>query len=223
MRRSPRDDLVCWQRQDRHYQALLALRPIANSPAFLGHRQWPEGPTRRAFRPRGESARPTMPALARKAKHLDHGAQARCKPIFTASQAAPVTVPARARRNDPTPRRAAADDQPEQNMSTPHSIPHVTPRFRIGLGTALSALGVLLAIAVTVILLALTGANHTTIATPVTASQASTGSTPQAHYLGPRQQRAAINPQSVPGTTTTGASNPAAHYACLAAARRCLR
>jgi hypothetical protein len=32
-------------------------------------------------------------------------------------------------------------------MSTPQSIPHATPRSRIGLGTVLSALGALVAIA----------------------------------------------------------------------------
>lgn len=108
-------------------------------------------------------------------------------------------------------------------MSTPQSIPHVTPQFRIGLGTALSALGVLVAIAVTVTFLALTAANHSSVATPVTASQASAGSVPQVHYLGPRQQQAAINAQSVAGTTTAGASNPAAHYTCLGAGHGCLR
>ena len=123
-------------------------------------------------------------------------------------------------------RRAAiaAPDQPEQNMSTPQSIPHVTPRVRIGLGTTLTALGVLLAIAVTITILALTGANsnQTTVATPVTASQAASGSTPQTRYLGPRQHQAATDQQS--GTTiTAGAGRRAGHYACLGAAQRCLR
>ncbi|MGB8881531.1 MAG: hypothetical protein WCD11_34875 [Solirubrobacteraceae bacterium] len=108
-------------------------------------------------------------------------------------------------------------------MSAPQSIPHVTHRFRIGLGTMLTALGVLLAVAVTIIILALTGANHTTVATPVTASAAANGSTPQTHYLGPRQQRAAINPQNGGITATASAGKPAPLYSCLGAVQRCLR
>jgi hypothetical protein len=103
-------------------------------------------------------------------------------------------------------------------MSTPQSIPHFTPRFRIGLRTGLSALGVLVAVAVTVIGLALTGAHHATVATPVTAPQAAAGSMPQTHFLGPRQEQAASG-----ATATTGAGTPAPHYICLGAARRCLR
>jgi len=106
-------------------------------------------------------------------------------------------------------------------MSTPQSIPHLTPRFRIGLGTTLTALGVLVAIAVSILILALTGANNTTVATPVTASQAASGSTPQVHYLGPRQEQAATDAHSGGTRPTAGAGNPAAH--CLGAAQRCLR
>lgn len=108
-------------------------------------------------------------------------------------------------------------------MSTPQSIPHLTPRSRIRRGTLLTALGVLLAIAVAIIMLALTGTNHTTLATPVTASQAAASSTPQVRYLGPHQEHAAINPQSRGITPATSAGNPAPHYNCLGAARSCLR
>jgi hypothetical protein len=111
-------------------------------------------------------------------------------------------------------------------MSTPHSIAR-PPRFRIGLGTLLTALGVLIAIATTITFIALTGANQTTAATPATPSQATAGSTPHIHYLGPRQQSARPNPQTAQiqggGTTpTTGAGNPAPHYTCLGAAHHCL-
>jgi hypothetical protein len=51
-------------------------------------------------------------------------------------------------------------------MSTQHTIARVSPRFRIGHGTVLTALGVLVAIAVTIVILALSGTNHTTAATP---------------------------------------------------------
>lgn len=107
-------------------------------------------------------------------------------------------------------------------MSTPQSTLHLTPRFRIGLRTVLSALGVLVAIAVTITILALTGANHTTVATPVTASQAAGNPT---HATAPSAAavEAATDPQSGGTTRAAGAANAAAHYACLGAAQRCLR
>jgi hypothetical protein len=128
-------------------------------------------------------------------------------------------------------------------MSTPQSIPHPGPRYRIRPGTLLTALGFLLAIAVTIIVLALTSANHTTLATPVTASQAAGSSTPQTQYLGPHYERTVrprpistglprvspllqTRPISRPSggiTPATSAGNPAAHYNCLGAARSCLR
>lgn len=111
-------------------------------------------------------------------------------------------------------------------MSTPHSIPRA-PRFRIGLGTLLTALGVLIAVAITITFIALAGATHTTIATPATPTQAAAGSTPHTQYLGPQQQSARPNPQTaqINGggiTPTTGADNPAPHYTCLGAAHHCL-
>jgi hypothetical protein len=108
-------------------------------------------------------------------------------------------------------------------MSTPQSIPRVTPRIRIGRGAALTALGVLIAVVVAIIILALTGANHTTVTSPVAASQVAATSTPQTHYLGPGQEHAAPNPQTGEGTSPAGAGHLAAHYACLGAAQRCLR
>jgi hypothetical protein len=109
-------------------------------------------------------------------------------------------------------------------MSTPNSTAPVAPRFQIRVGTVLTALGALVAIAVTVITLALTGADHSTVATPATASQVASGSTPQVQYLGPRQLGATLNGQGGGGTTpTAGAGNVAPHYACLGAAQRCLR
>ena len=46
-------------------------------------------------------------------------------------------------------------------MSTPESIAGVAPRLRMGLSRALLALGVLVALAVTVVILALTGSSRT--------------------------------------------------------------
>ena len=110
-------------------------------------------------------------------------------------------------------------------MSTPHTIPRA-PRFRIGLGTLMTALGVLIAVAITITFIALTGANHTTAATPATLSQAAAGPS-QVRYLGPRQQSARPNPQAAQSqggasTPTTGAGNPGPHYTCLGAAHDCL-
>ena len=107
-------------------------------------------------------------------------------------------------------------------MSTAQGIPHLTPRFRIGLGTVLTAFGILAAIAVSILILALSGANNTTAASPSTASQAAASSTPEIHYLGPRQTAAALS-----ATTTSGASgfagNLAPRFTCLGDAQRCLR
>jgi hypothetical protein len=55
----------------------------------------------------------------------------------------------------------------------------------------LTALGVLVATAVAVIVLALTSATNTTVATPVTASDTGGVSAHGIHYLGPRQLQAA--------------------------------
>jgi hypothetical protein len=90
-------------------------------------------------------------------------------------------------------------------MSTPQTIARVTPRFRIRPGTVVTALGVLVAIAVTIGILALTGTHHTTVTTPATTSQAA-GATPQTHYLGPRQQQA---PATTHGAATAASQRVA--------------
>lgn len=105
-------------------------------------------------------------------------------------------------------------------MSTTQSTARIAPRFRVGRGTLLTAIGVLVAIALAITIPALTGANHTNVATPATASQAAAGSTPQTRYLGPRQEQAAQRDATTP---TAGIGNPAPHYICLGAAQRCLR
>lgn len=107
-------------------------------------------------------------------------------------------------------------------MSTPHSIPRLAPRVRIGQGTVLTAAGALVAIAVTIVILTLTGAHQTTVALPATTSQAAGGAAPQVHYLGPRQTRAALAPTTSQSGVASGGL--AARYACLGVAqRRCLR
>jgi hypothetical protein len=103
-------------------------------------------------------------------------------------------------------------------MSTPQTIARATPRSGIRPGTILTALGVLLAITITIALLALTGTHHTTVTTPASTSPAATSATPQTHYLGPRQQQA---PPTTHGASATPAA-PTAPYICLGAAQRCL-
>jgi hypothetical protein len=53
----------------------------------------------------------------------------------------------------------------------------------------MTALGLLIAVAVSIAMLALTGAHHTTTTIPVTPSQASSGSVYQANYVGRRGHR----------------------------------
>jgi len=108
-------------------------------------------------------------------------------------------------------------------MSTPQSTAPAAPQFQMRVGTVLTALGVILAMAVAITILALTSADHTSVATPATASQAASGSTPQAHYLGPHQERAAISPQSGGTSPTAGAGNAVSHYGWLGAAHRDVR
>jgi hypothetical protein len=79
----------------------------------------------------------------------------------------------------------------------------------------------------TVTVLALTSSDHTAGAPPAAASYA-VDSTPQVHYLGPGQLRAAARNAYRGGGTTpiAGGGDPAPHYICLAAAQRaqaCLR
>jgi hypothetical protein len=94
--------------------------------------------------------------------------------------------------------------------SSPHSIPSVTPRFRVTHGTVLTAFGVLVAIALTLMILTLTSATSPTVPPPVTASHAGGGTPPAVRFLGPRQlQDAALNASR--GTTSAAdASNQAA-------------
>jgi hypothetical protein len=75
-------------------------------------------------------------------------------------------------------------------MFTTQHIEPITPRLRTGPGTVVTALGVLVAIALAIVILALTSTHHTTDTTPATTSQAAASATPRTHYLGPRQQRA---------------------------------
>jgi hypothetical protein len=105
-------------------------------------------------------------------------------------------------------------------MSTPHTITRVTPRLRIRPGAVLTALGVLVAIALTIGILAVTGTHHTTITTPARTSQAAAAAAAQTHYLGPRQQHA---PTTTHGAASATSAGPAAHSTCLETAQRCLR
>jgi hypothetical protein len=101
-------------------------------------------------------------------------------------------------------------------MSSLNSTAPLAPRLHVTVGTALTALGAVLAIAATIVTLALTGANHTTAASPPTASQAASSPTTHVRYLGPRQLKATPDPQS---GATAGAGNAAPRYTCLGAAQ----
>jgi hypothetical protein len=105
-------------------------------------------------------------------------------------------------------------------MSTPQSIA-LTPGLRIGRRTTLIALGLLLAIAMTLTVLTLTSSGQTTGTTAAAASYAVGGSTQQVRYLGPRQEHAI--PQNGGGTSTAAPSTLLMHYTCLGAVQRCLR
>jgi hypothetical protein len=74
----------------------------------------------------------------------------------------------------------------------------------------MTALGVLVAIAVSFAILALAGAHRTT--NPVTASKATAGPVPQIHYLGPRQLRVGLNPLT---TQTHTGGTTVTHYTCV--------
>lgn len=108
-------------------------------------------------------------------------------------------------------------------MSTPQSTALAARRFPIRPATLLTALGVLVAIAVSIAFLALPGANRTTATTPVTVSQAISGSVSPIRYLGPRQAQAALTPQATQTAVgaTAAAGDARLHY-CLGAAQRCL-
>jgi hypothetical protein len=105
-------------------------------------------------------------------------------------------------------------------MTTPQGIARVAPRFRIRPTTLMTAIGVLVAITVSIVILALTDAHHTTASTPVTPSQAAGGTVPQIHYMGPRQARAGLNSQTAhvhsdATAPAAGASYRALQYSCL--------
>jgi hypothetical protein len=106
-------------------------------------------------------------------------------------------------------------------MYTPQPIEPLIPRSHIKPGTAATALGVFVAIAVAVLLLTLTGTNHhTTAAVIVPTSQPAATTTPHTEYLGPEQQQALTGSYGA-GSAATG--DTAARYACLGAPQRCLR
>jgi hypothetical protein len=112
-------------------------------------------------------------------------------------------------------------------MSTPQTVALPAPRLRIRQATLLTALGLLVAIAASIVILALTGANHTTATIPATASQATSVSMPQIRYLGPQQLRAALKQPTTQtaasdAISTADAENAMLNY-CLGAAQRCLR
>ena len=106
-------------------------------------------------------------------------------------------------------------------MDRPQPIAPLTPRLRIKPGAILTALGVLVAIAVTIMFLTLTATNHhTTVAIPATTPQPAATTTPHTNYLGPRQQQARTTAN---GAARAAEGDRAAHYAYLGAPQRRLR
>jgi hypothetical protein len=88
------------------------------------------------------------------------------------------------------------------NMSIPQTVALVVPRFRIRPATLGTVFGILVAIAVSSVMLGLTSANHVTAISPVTASEATSSTRPQARYLGPRQIRAELGRPTTIGRRT---------------------
>jgi hypothetical protein len=108
----------------------------------------------------------------------------------------------------------------EETMSTPQTTAPVAPRFAIRPATLATAIGVLVAITVSIVILVLTGSSHNNTTIPLTPSQAGSGSVPQIHYLGPRQDGAGVKPltprvHSDAQASAAGASNPAPRYTCV--------
>ena len=111
-------------------------------------------------------------------------------------------------------------------MSTPQSIALPAPRLPVRQATLLTALGLLVAIAASILILALTATDHTAATTPATASPATSASVPQIRYLGPQQLRAAqeqTTQMADSGSTSTAGANNAVLRYCLGAPQRCLR
>ncbi len=79
-------------------------------------------------------------------------------------------------------------------MSTLQSTPRVPYRLRTRLGAGLVALGALIAIAVSVLILALTGANHTTTASSATHNAAAHVSVPVTQSHGTGAPHAVLDP-----------------------------
>jgi hypothetical protein len=112
-------------------------------------------------------------------------------------------------------------------MSTPQTIALPAPRLQIRQATLLTSLGLLIATAASILILALTSTSHTTATTPATGFRATSVSVPQIRYLGPQQLRAALKEQTTQtaaggSSSTAEAKNALLHY-CLGAAQRCLR
>jgi hypothetical protein len=69
-------------------------------------------------------------------------------------------------------------------MSTPQSVTHVVPRIRVGHATRLTALGLLVAIFVSIVTLALSHTNHTSATIPFKAFEPTGASVVKVHRLG---------------------------------------
>jgi hypothetical protein len=107
-------------------------------------------------------------------------------------------------------------------MATTHTITRVGTQSRTRQATLLTAIVALAAVAISIAVLTLAGAHHSTAATPLTTSNAAAGSVPQVRYLGPNQVSEDLN--AVRNLTPSAGADDAAHYICLGVAQeRCLR
>lgn len=112
-------------------------------------------------------------------------------------------------------------------MSTPQTVALPAPRLQIRRATLLMALGLLVAAAASIAILALTGTNHSNARIPAASSQVTSVSVPQIRFLGPQQLRVgAKDPTTLTaasGSTSTADAKNATIRSCLGAPQRCLR
>jgi hypothetical protein len=82
-------------------------------------------------------------------------------------------------------------------MSAPQTIRRAGPGFRTRQAARLTALGVLIAAAVSIAILALTSAHHITTTSPLTPFQAASSSVSRVNYVGTRGHRYWCMPEKI--------------------------
>ena len=192
--------------------------PSATRDPLVGHLQRAENPkAHRSATPLRYSSPASVPAAGSRdhptrspnASDLQAGRQPAASPAGHSPQPSSETHQAAGPRRGP--HQYGAD---HVNTATHRAHHPPTPDQP---GTVLTALGVLIAIAVTIMFITLTGTHHTTAAIPAT--------TPNPPLPPPRTPTTSghANSRPQPPAASAAAGEPAAHYACLGAAQRCLR